>query len=57
MPPKLNKKEIMKIIENELTKNKIPKTLTMTPSGSYVLHSKKAKPSPPKKNNKKNNKK
>tara|TARA_B100000530_G_C15703534_1_gene387024 strand:- start:203 stop:376 length:174 start_codon:yes stop_codon:yes gene_type:complete len=57
MPPKLNKKEIMKIIENEMKKNKIAKTLTMTPSGTYVLRSKKAKPSPPKKNNKKNNKK
>lgn len=59
MPPKLNKKEIMKIMNNEVKKNSLPKSLKTTPGGSYVVNRSKGetakKPPPPKKNNKKNN--
>jgi len=57
MPPKLNKKEIMKIMNNEMKKKSPTKSLKTTPCGSYVVNRKKGetakKPSPPKKNNNK----
>ena len=57
MPPKLNKKEIMKIMNNEIKKKSPIKPYMKTPSGSYVVNRKigetTKKPSPPKKNNNK----
>lgn len=57
MPPKLNKKEIMKIMNNEMKKKSPTKSTKTTPGGSYVVNRKigetAKKPSPPKKNNNK----
>jgi hypothetical protein len=57
MPPKLNKKEIMKIMNNEMKKKSPIKPYMKNPSGSYVVNRKigetTKKPSPPKKNNNK----
>ena len=58
MPPKLNKNEIMKIMNNEMKKKSPIKPYTRTPSGtSYVVNRKKGetakKPPPPNKNNNK----
>jgi len=60
MPPKLTKNEIMKIMNNEMKKNSLPKSLETTPGGTYVLNRKKGKtakkpksPPPLKKNNNK----
>jgi len=51
MPTKLTKNEIMKIMNNEMKKNSLPKSLETTPGGSYVLNRKKGgtakKPLPP----------
>ena len=57
MPPKLTKNEIMKIMNNEMKKNSLPKSLETTPGGSYVVNRNKGetakKPPPPNKNNNK----
>ena len=41
MPPKLNKKEIMKIMNNEMKKKSPTKYTKTTPGGSYVVNRKK----------------
>ena len=43
MPSKLTKNEIMKIMNNEMKKNSLPKSLETTPGGSYVVNRKKGK--------------
>ena len=57
MPSKLTKNEIMKIMNNEMKKKSLPKSLKTTPCGSYVVNRKKGetakKPPPPNKNNNK----
>ena len=57
MPPKLNKKEIMKIMNNEMKKKSPKNPLKTTPGGSYVVNRNKGetakKPPPPNKNNNK----
>tara|TARA_Y100000741_G_scaffold91643_2_gene67928 strand:- start:229 stop:402 length:174 start_codon:yes stop_codon:yes gene_type:complete len=57
MPPKLNKKEIMKIMNNEMKKKSPTKYTKTTPGGSYVVNRNKGetakKPPPPNKNNNK----
>ena len=57
MPPKLNKKEIMKIMNNEMKKKSPTKYQKTTPSGSFVVNRNKGetakKPPPPNKNNNK----
>ena len=57
MPPKLNKKEILKIMNNEMKKKSPTKYQKTTPSGSFVVNRNKGetakKPPPPNKNNNK----